>query len=244
MPLTREDVPVARRLVRPQRARQLPIGPVVLTTSLALGGGLAALYLLQEPLMQHFWGAPPVAGIAARPDMEGRLLGHFPYGEAPASSLVEVSPGLELNQEAAQKYAEMRSAAQADGVQLRLISAFRSVSTQKELFFGVASERNQSAEDRARVSAPPGYSEHSTGYAMDLGDGSMPQANLAEAFESTPAFYWLQNNAHRYNFRLSFPRGNGQGVSYEPWHWRFEGSADALRAFQPATRFNQQHPAG
>ena len=43
-------------------------------------------------------------------------------------------------------------------------------------------------------------------------------------------------NANRYHFTLSFPAGNAQGVSYEPWHWRFEGSAEALKLFEPAHR--------
>lgn len=230
---------MARRLSRPSKRRELPIAPVVLSTALALGGGLAALFLLQEQLQQRFWGPPPVAGISARPDFQGRLLGHFPYGEAKASNLVDLAPGLQLDSEAATAFEEMRSAAAADGVQLRVISAFRPIAMQKEIFFGVKSERNQSAEERARVSAPPGYSEHSTGLAMDLGDDSLPQTNLSESFEGTPAFYWLQNNAHRFHYQLSFAKGNRQGVSYEPWHWRYEGSAQALQQFEAAHRFNQ-----
>jgi len=133
----------------------------------------------------------------------------------------------------------MRSAAEADGVQLTVISAFRPIAMQKDIFFGVKSERNQSAEERARVSAPPGYSEHSTGLALDLGDEGMPQTNLSESFEGTPAFFWLQNNAHRFHYQLSFAKGNRQGVSYEPWHWRYEGSAQALQQFKAAIHFNQ-----
>ena len=90
------------------------------------------------------------------------------------------------------------------------------------------------------MSAPPGYSEHSTGFALDLGDAETPQANLQEDFEATPAFYWLQSNAHRFHFQLSFPRGNRQGVSYEPWHWRFEGSAEALRRFEAAKQYERR----
>ena len=70
-------------------------------------------------------------------------------------------------------------------------------------------------------------------------DDSLPQTNLSESFEGTPAFYWLQNNAHRFHYQLSFAKGNRQGVSYEPWHWRYEGSAQALQQFEAAHRFNQ-----
>jgi D-alanyl-D-alanine carboxypeptidase len=86
------------------------------------------------------------------------------------------------------------------------------------------------------VSAPPGFSEHSTGYAVDLGDASAPGTDLSPSFQSTRAFAWLQANANRYHFTLSFPEGNRQGVNYEPWHWRFEGSAEALKTFEAAQR--------
>jgi D-alanyl-D-alanine carboxypeptidase len=89
------------------------------------------------------------------------------------------------------------------------------------------------------VSAPPGFSEHSTGYAVDLGDGSEPATNLAPSFDQTAAFAWLQAHGARYHFTLSFPRDNPQGVSYEPWHWRFEGSAEALKVFEPAQRLSR-----
>jgi D-alanyl-D-alanine carboxypeptidase len=123
-------------------------------------------------------------------------------------------------------------------VDLRLLSAFRSIALQKDIFFKVKAERNQSAQERAQVSAPPGFSEHSTGFAVDLGDGSRPGTHLSEDFDQTPAFRWMKANANRFHFQLSFPRGNRQGVSYEPWHWRYEGSLEALRLFEPARRFS------
>ncbi|MFN9165469.1 MAG: D-alanyl-D-alanine carboxypeptidase family protein, partial [Pseudanabaena sp.] len=50
-------------------------------------------------------------------------------------------------------------------------------------------------------------------------------------FEKTPAFQWLQNNAAKYGFEMSFPPNNPQGVMYEPWHWRFVGDDDSLATF-------------
>ena len=186
------------------------------------------------PLLRE--APPPVAGLAARLGADGRLLGHFPYGEAKATDLMAIAPGLELQRDAAEALLAMQRAAAADGVDLRVLSAFRSIALQKHLFFDVKSERNQSAEERAQVSAPPGFSEHSTGYAVDLGDGRVPASNLSPSFERTEAFAWLQANANRFHFHLSFPTGNPQGVSYEPWHWRFEGSAEALQTFAAAQR--------
>ncbi|MEM1310980.1 MAG: D-alanyl-D-alanine carboxypeptidase family protein, partial [Cyanobacteria bacterium P01_H01_bin.153] len=42
---------------------------------------------------------------------------------------------------------------------------------------------------------------------------------------------WLETNAARYSFELSFPEGNAQGVQYEPWHWRYVGDPDSLETF-------------
>jgi D-alanyl-D-alanine carboxypeptidase len=120
--------------------------------------------------------------------------------------------------------------------------AFRSLALQRHLFFEVGAERSQSPEERARVSAPPGFSEHSTGFAVDLADGRNPQTNLSTSFETTDAYAWLQANAVRFHFLLSFPANNRQGVSYEPWHWRFVGSTEALRLFEPAHRLSRSLP--
>jgi D-alanyl-D-alanine carboxypeptidase len=202
----------------------------------ALCLGVVAAALLLSPLRLRL-APPPVAGLAARPDGDGRLLGHFPYPEAPAATLTAIAPGLALRTEAARAWGAMQRAAAADGVELRLLSAFRSLELQRHLFFEVKADRNQDARTRAKVSAPPGFSEHSTGYAVDLGDGRLPGTNLSESFEQTPAFRWLMTNANRFHFALSFPRANRQGVNYEPWHWRYEGSTEALQLFEPSQRF-------
>jgi D-alanyl-D-alanine carboxypeptidase len=147
---------------------------------------------------------------------------------------------MELRSEAARDLLAMQRAAAIDGVDLRVISAFRSVALQNGLFFDVKAERNQSPRSRAKVSAPPGFSEHSTGYAVDLGDARQPDTDLSESFEQTAAYRWLAANANRHHFSLSFPRDNPQGVSYEPWHWRYEGSAEALKMFEPAQRLTER----
>jgi zinc D-Ala-D-Ala carboxypeptidase len=180
-------------------------------------------------------------------DAQDALLGHFPYREAPESELVPVTDdgSIRLRQPAADKFLEMMAAAKAEGVELVPLSGFRSVEEQEGVFFEIKAERGQQATKRAEVSAPPGYSEHHTGYAIDLGDRYYPDADLKTSFENTAAFKWLQTNAGYYSFELSFPTGNDQGVSYEPWHWRFVGDRDSLETFyqvrgsnQPASRPN------
>lgn len=179
-----------------------------------------------------------IATLGKEPsDDDGRLLGHFPYPEADQKSLVSIAPGLLLKADAASSLNQMQREAAEEGVSIAVISAFRPVTVQKQLFFEVKSDRNQSAIERAHVSAPPGYSEHSTGYAVDLGDQSDPSTHLNHDFVYTKTYQWLKTHARRYQFVLSFPEKNVQGVSFEPWHWRFEGSTDALKVFEPANRF-------
>lgn len=232
-----DDIPVARRTT-PQTNRK---NPWLLRLPLAGAGLLLSLgfLLLTRPrLLGELFGLPPVSGLDARLGSDGRLLGHFPYGELPGSQLVSVAPGLALQSDAARSMLAMQRDAAESGVRLVVLSAFRPVALQQELFFDIKAERAQSARERAMVSAPPGFSEHSTGYAVDLGDGTEPATNLAPSFDQTAAFAWLQAHGARYHFTLSFPRNNHQGVSYEPWHWRFEGSAEALKVFEQALRLS------
>ena len=114
---------------------------------------------------------------------------------------------------------EIRNAAESDGIRLQVVSAYRSVDYQVSII-----ERKrlagQSIKEILKVSAAPGYSEHHSGSALDIGcPGSPP---LEECFETTAAFEWLTENAVDYGFRLSYPRNNRHGIGYEPWHWRYD----------------------
>lgn len=174
-----------------------------------------------------------VASESATQSIERGLLGHLPYNVVPESDLVAIdgNENLRMRPAAAKKFQQMQAAARADGIDLVLLSAFRDLQAQDRLFFGVKEQRSQDATKRAEVSAPPGYSEHHTGYAIDLGDGNAPATHLEVEFADTAAFRWLQQNALKYSFELSFPPNNQQGVSYEPWHWRYVGDRDSLETF-------------
>jgi zinc D-Ala-D-Ala carboxypeptidase len=182
------------------------------------------------------------ANNSANSTGDDALLGHLTYSEAPATELEAISSDgqIRLHKSAAEAYKRMSADAAAAGVTLTPLSGFRSVSDQNDLFFRVKEERNQATASRAAVSAPPGHSEHHTGYALDIGDGARTDANLSESFETTAAYQWLIANAARYSFELSFPRDNPQGVSYEPWHWRYVGDQDSLKIFYRAHQIKQQ----
>lgn len=124
--------------------------------------------------------------------------------------------------EAADAWRIMQAAAAKDGVVLRLVSAFRSVERQIEIISNKL-RNGQEPDEIFLVSAPPGCSEHHSGRAVDIGTTDSPP--LETEFELTAAYRWLAENAGRFGFTLSFPRGNRWGYSYEPWHWCFDGSA-------------------
>ena len=167
------------------------------------------------------------------------LLGHLPYTEANPDDLVAVTSDgrIKLHQSTATRFREMQAAAKAEGVNLVILSGFRDVESQNYLFFKVKEQRVQATAKRAEVSAPPGHSEHHTGYALDFGDAGFPATHLETSFEETPVFKWLAKNAPKYSFELSFPRDNPQGISYEPWHWRFVGDRPSLETFYKARNF-------
>jgi D-alanyl-D-alanine carboxypeptidase len=247
-----DDIPEAMRDTPDVKRRRL--SPVLLIIGLVGGGAISLLLSLSlanspkpKPIAQSS-PQPTSTDTSVSPSPqdteEDTILGHFAYEEAPASELRPILPGsqIKLRAAAAQQFQAMVAAAQASGVVLVPISGFRSASEQQHLFFDVKKQRGQVATKRAEVSAPPGYSEHHTGYAVDIGDAQTPATNLNPNFENTAAFKWLEQNAAYYSFELSFPRNNPQGVSYEPWHWRFVGDRNSLETFYKAKNLTSPAP--
>ncbi|HAO64688.1 TPA: hypothetical protein DCQ44_01770 [Candidatus Taylorbacteria bacterium] len=101
---------------------------------------------------------------------------------------------------------------------IQIASAYRSFGTQASLKSGYVVTFGSGAN---KFSAEQGYSEHQLGTAIDL---SAPDTTtlLSTTFENTAAYNWLVNNAYKYGFILSYPKGNSY-YQYEPWHWRFVG---------------------
>lgn len=176
--------------------------------------------------MKHSAYRERIAAVLAELGLSPELFAHRPLRLVPeAQRLTPVGLGTDgrdklLTPAAARAWRLMRDAARADGVELLLISAFRSADFQAALLRAKL-QKGVPAEEVLRVNAPPGYSEHHSGRAVDL--GCTGTAALDEAFETTPAFAWLERNAGRFGFRMSFPRGNRQGYLYEPWHWCYRG---------------------
>nr|AUG32080.1 putative carboxypeptidase [Paulinella longichromatophora] len=229
--LTRNEIPVAHRTYNPRRknstSKKIALTTFISILVLSIISTLGSEFLVHDPNRISYKLLPAYG-------TKDRLFGHFRYKEARQDQLMSVAPGIELRSPAAIMFKAMKRDAQREGINIQILSGFRSTNSQDSIFFDIKAKRNQTASERAKVSAPPGYSEHATGFAMDLGDGNDPTSNLSKSFEDTSAFQWLLINANRYSFTLSFPPGNPQRISYEPWHWHFEGSVEALEIFAPA----------
>lgn len=119
---------------------------------------------------------------------------------------------------AAEAWHTLKAAAHDDGVSLLIVSAFRSINRQAEIIRQKL-EAGVTIEEILTISAPPGFSEHHTGCAIDL---TTPGSRALEVeFEQTVAFAWLKRRAAEFSYQLSYPIGNCYGYQYEPWHWCF-----------------------
>lgn len=125
-----------------------------------------------------------------------------------------------LQHGAMQAWHAMQRAALEAGLRLEAVSGFRSIGYQAGILRRKL-DRGMSINDVLAINTAPGYSEHHSGRAIDIGTPGCAPAE--EIFETTPAFAWLRLHAPRFGFRMSYPRDNPHGVIYEPWHWYWLG---------------------
>lgn len=113
---------------------------------------------------------------------------------------------------------KMIDAGKEAGVDILVQSAYRSFGTQAILKSNY--KITYGAGTANRFSADQGYSEHQLGTAMDL--TTLKTSGSLEGFDKTPEYKWLTENAYKYGFIISYPKGNTY-YKFEPWHWRFVG---------------------
>ena len=113
-------------------------------------------------------------------------------------------------------YNNMKNDAANEGINLRIISGFRSYNTQKTLYNNYVARDGQAEADR--YSARAGHSEHQTGLAADIN-------SLEQSWENTKEGKWLNDNCYKYGFIIRYPKGKEgvTGYMFEPWHIRYVG---------------------
>ena len=110
------------------------------------------------------------------------------------------------------------------GINLNVISGFRSYATQNRLYNNYAARDGYANADR--YSARPGHSEHQTGLAADIN-------SVDQAWINTKEGKWLNENCYKYGFIIRYPKGkeNITGYMYEPWHIRYVGADIASKLY-------------
>ena len=142
-----------------------------------------------------------------------------PFKEAQA--LEDVEPNIvgtlqQLAPSAAQAWRQMKREAAVAGIELLIVSGFRSIQQQAEIIRRKLAA-GHAIEAILKVNAAPGFSEHHTGRAVDVASpGTRP---LTADFDKSAAFTWLTLNAGRFGFAMPYGRDNAFGFDYEPWHW-------------------------
>ena len=225
------DIPLAKRIYIKDPNSILLKKLLIFSPFLSLIFSIFALRLVRNIEI----GSLDNPNFQAQINHDHRILGHLPYAEIPKEKLVLIEPNIEVHIDMRDSLIKMRTEAKKDGIYLVFLSGYRSINLQNEIFYSLKSFRKQEAAERARVSAPPGYSEHSTGFAIDIGDATQRETDFETEFENTDAFKWLIKNAAKFHFKLSFTKDN-KFIDYEPWHWRYEGSIEALKVFESSNR--------
>ncbi len=115
----------------------------------------------------------------------------------------------------------MLESAKRDGIDLKVVSTYRSFYEQTSIKYGYKSTYGSGAN---QFSADQGYSEHQLGTTADFTTPEIkPEINSAFVkFEESKAYRWLTDNAYKFGFVLSYPKNNLY-YQFEPWHWRFVG---------------------
>ncbi|MFU8876890.1 MAG: GNAT family N-acetyltransferase [Wenzhouxiangellaceae bacterium] len=188
---------------------------------------------LSKPLADHF--SPHERKIA---DLHQELGIPTDYGVSHRLKLIEEARGrvsvgmdlfnrdVELARDAADAWKLMRENARNHNIDLLLVSGYRSIEYQANLFRKKL-DQDMPVDRILRTTAAPGYSEHHSGMAIDLSTyGVRP---LERDFAMTRAYEWLKSHARIYGFHESYPKNNRHRIEWEPWHWCYRGTFSRRR---------------
>lgn len=124
-----------------------------------------------------------------------------------------------LIKDAYDAYVSMFKAAKKKNITLIINSSYRDYEDQEEVYDNYSKWYGE--EEADKTAARPGYSEHQTGYTVDI----QTYKSTRNTFEDSDAFKWLQKNGYKYGFILRYPKGKEYltGYDYESWHYRYVG---------------------
>ena len=133
--------------------------------------------------------------------------------------------GNSVRQDVLDAFVSMSNAAKEEDIVMVINSSYRSYKDQDEIW--TYRKNNYGTEKADQYAARAGHSEHQSGLAIDIAQFNSKEQD----FEKTPAFTWLENNAHKYGFILRFKKDAEDitGYKYESWHYRYVGVEAATK---------------
>ena len=142
-----------------------------------------------------------------------------------------------IKEEVLEAFIEMASASKEEDIVLIINSSYRSFKDQDTIW--KTRKASSGTEKADQYAARAGFSEHQSGLSIDIAQFNSSE----EDFENTPAFSWLQNNAHKYGFILRFKKDAEDitGYSYESWHYRYVGKEVAEKVFNEDITYDEYY---
>lgn len=136
------------------------------------------------------------------------------------------------SKEAREAFNKLNSKAKKAGFEFDAFSTYRSFDRQKELYDSYVARDGQKQADT--YSARPGFSEHQTGLAFDIGEVGKTEDYADDHFGKTEAGNWLAAHAHEFGFIIRYPEGKQEitGYKHESWHFRYVGKDIAKKIYK------------
>ena len=206
--------------------------------SLPLG---AALTVLLAWSAAAEWWSYPAAGeirttrtegdpLAIQVDKSHRLpKSYVPKGlVALPAGVIRTRKEIRVVRQLVEPLRHLNEAARKDGIDLSVISGYRSFARQAEVYQSWLRQEGGRVEATDKYSARPGHSEHQLGTVVDFSSAEI-RDGIGPHFNKTKASAWLLEHAPQFGFRLSYPKGKERETGYlhEGWHWRYWGDAQA-----------------
>lgn len=154
----------------------------------------------------------------------------------PVPNYMNPPRSIELREMALEQLKSLWYAAKADGIELHVLSTYRSYEYQEDLFNRYA--ESHGPEEANKFSARAGQSEHQLGTTVDFGGTNV---DFTSDFGETDQGTWLADNAHIFGFVMSYPENKKHitGYIYEPWHYRYIGVDAAMEWKESGKTLNQ-----
>jgi D-alanyl-D-alanine carboxypeptidase len=170
----------------------------------------------------------------------------YPLDSEYLPELEEVVSGKYLDSRIVSDAKAMLAAAGAEGLDMYVVSAYRSYEDQEEVFNDTVQtwinqgySYSQAYEKTKQSVAVPGCSEHAAGLALDIVSADYQELDDEQA--NTKECQWMIENCYKYGFILRYPQDkiDVTGIVYEPWHYRYVGKEAAKEIMKNNLTFEE-----